>query len=201
MLAKSDVRTYTKDEGNKGKVLVLGVSDGEKCYKLQSYDTKTYSRLALNNVVLLKNYIDKGRELVVTKQSNVFMSGGLTVPEDHWQTCRDIVRPPPAPIQKIVLALRSPHKTRTSIRGQLVKSTGQPVLILHTNIIAIIHDKDVCVPLSDDGIEYTCPAETLAAALGNNPHIELQSLTNEGPVRVQISVIDRDVKNIVVYED
>jgi hypothetical protein len=46
------------------------------------------------------------------------------------------------------------------------------------------------VLLSDDGIEYTCPAETLAAALGNNPHIELQSLINERPVGVQISVRD-----------
>ena len=105
--------------------LTVGISTGEKLMKVICYKRDAFTKLVVNQDVILYNVISRTENgveiLVVTSKSKVGMTGGLVVPEDHQRCLEDMLSDRDAEVVPVTTALRSPPKHRTSIAGRIVK--------------------------------------------------------------------------------
>ena len=117
--------TYRGTDGSEKKALHPAISDGEQVVKLVCYDQAKFTKLAEGNTIVLREIIRKTEEgtqsIVATKNTNIFLTGGMEVPESHSGVGFLILNPPPAPTIPIKEALRSPMKTRVSVVGRVVQ--------------------------------------------------------------------------------
>ena len=111
-------------DGSEKKALHTAISDGEQVVKLVCYDQTKFPKLAEGNTIVLREIIRKTegtQSIVATKNTKIFLTGGMEVPESHSGVGFLILNPPPAPTIPIKEALRSPMKTRVSVVGRVVQ--------------------------------------------------------------------------------
>jgi len=124
VLVRKPIFDYISN-GEDKQSLTVGLSTGEKMMKVICYKKDAFSKLVINQDVILYNVISRKENgveiLVVTSKSKVGMTGGLVVPEDHQRCLEDMLTDRDAEVVSVTTALRSPPKQRTSIAGRIVK--------------------------------------------------------------------------------
>ena len=110
-----------RTNGEERQCLTVAVSDGETCAKVLAYDPTKLKKLTVENSLVLRDVIVKQEEgkplLVLTRQSKVFLTQQVDIPEDHYTEGDRIVNPPPALTVCVRDALSSPQKKKVSIAG------------------------------------------------------------------------------------
>ena len=92
---------YRGTDGSEKKALHTAISDGERVVRLVCYDQTKFHKLAEGNTIVLREIIRKTEEgtqsIVATKNTKIFLTGGMEVPESHSVEGFLILNPPPAP--------------------------------------------------------------------------------------------------------
>ena len=113
---------YRGKDGSEKKALHTAISDGERVVKLVCYDQAKFPKLADGNTIVLREIIreteDGTQSIVANKNTKIFLTDAMEVPESHICEGFLILNPPPAPTIPINEALRSPMKTRVSVVGR-----------------------------------------------------------------------------------
>ena len=116
---------YRGTDGSEKKALHTAISDGERVVRLVCYDQTKFHKLAEGNTVVLREIIRKTEDgtqsIVATKNTKIFLTGAMEVPESHSGEGFLILNPPPAQTIPKNEALRSPMKTRVSVVGRIVQ--------------------------------------------------------------------------------
>ena len=116
---------YRGTDGSEKKALHTAISDGERVVKVICYDLTQFPKLAEGNTIVSREIISKTEDgtqsIVATKNTKIFLTGAMEVPESHSGEGFLILNPPSAPTIPLNEALRSPMKTRVSVVGRVVQ--------------------------------------------------------------------------------
>lgn len=122
MLAtKSDVIKYHKD-GEQKEMIYLGLCDHTGFTKATLYDPSKVANLPNKTSVIINNFIVRpDKMLVLTKQTKIFKTKQMDVPDSLIEATINSVRPATPPPIPTSMIKTSPIKTLTSVAGEITQ--------------------------------------------------------------------------------
>ncbi|WAQ99148.1 hypothetical protein MAR_023521 [Mya arenaria] len=120
VVARGSILHYTS-QGQDKQSLTVALADFSSAVKCIVYDAAKFPRFAVGHTVSLRNIIIRNNTVIITKTSKVFLVPGMDVPEEREREGDHLVHPPPAPELPLDQALRSPAKSKVTVKGQLIQ--------------------------------------------------------------------------------
>jgi len=114
-------KCYVNDRGEERQMKVSAIADNETAVKMIVYDPMKFKNVVQGKSIILRNFIPKGDNIVITKNSYVLLTTEVVVPQDVQDEATNILYPPPPPIIQLKDAKTSPLKRRLSIQGKVVE--------------------------------------------------------------------------------
>ncbi|KAJ8321937.1 hypothetical protein KUTeg_000408 [Tegillarca granosa] len=118
----SNTIQYRNAKGENRECLMVAVADQTRSAKLYIYEPKFFERFVVSKTVILKNFIIKPDEIVVTRNSRVYPTLEMEIPDDIKMIAEQIIHPPIPAVQPIREALISPVQTKVSVMGKIVQN-------------------------------------------------------------------------------
>lgn len=120
--AVGETKTYTTQQGDEKTMTVVAFADQSASIKGIVYNDSLLKTLSVNSSVLIKNFICKPSNLVLTTTTKVYRCAPVTaIPSAFMQEAIKLVHPPDAPVVTIQAAKTSPVKSTTTVRGYIVQ--------------------------------------------------------------------------------
>ncbi|KAJ8043224.1 hypothetical protein HOLleu_10219 [Holothuria leucospilota] len=120
VVASMEPSQYTRD-GVEKEVQHFMVCDHTGYIKLTSFDKSKAEAIKEGTTVIIKNYITKPENIIVTAKAQVFQAPPMTVSQTIVTEARSILRPPTPPPVDIPTIKSSPVKTLQSLAGKIIQ--------------------------------------------------------------------------------
>ena len=112
---------YVNSAGDEKSMTFIGLADQTGATKATCYDSKALSICQPGRAVLLRNFIGRKDEIIVTTKTKVIRIGEMFVTQDILDEARNLSNPPDAPVMSLEVAKQVSVGTAVSLQGRVTK--------------------------------------------------------------------------------